>query len=316
MGLGYNRPLIGDPEVELFVNSVLNMYSSPPEKKREAINAIIAAERNLAGAGTDASTMQQRYRDFEYRKDIDRRLLNNRILNELVEFERLPNDDDISLGKGGAKPPKGVISEEKAFYVIGPPASGKSGISNTIADAFGAYILDSDYAKRKFPEYSNQISGASIVHEESDQLIFRREEGNLLVHCLSRRHNIVIPKIGHRLSSIVAMCTALKNQGYSVYLISVDLDRMKATSRAYNRYCETHRYVPLSLIFDGYGNDPTLNYFKAKQQYNDLFSGFAQISTDVPIGQPCILLEECNLPEFNTIYGRAKYANNKKRRKA
>lgn len=316
MGTGYNRPLIKDPEVESFVDSVLNMYDASPEDKRAVINSIIAAERNLAGAGTDASTMQQSFRDFQYRSDKERELLNNRILKELVELERLSDDDDIILGKGGAKPPKGIVSEKKAFYIIGPPASGKSGISNKIADTFGAYILDSDYAKRKFPEYSNQISGASVVHEESDQLIFRRMRGNLLAHCLSQGHNIVIPKIGHQLDSIVAMCNALKTQGYAVYLISVDLDRIKATWRAYMRYHQTHRYVPLSLVFDGYGNDPTLNYFKAKQQHSNLFSGFAQISTDVPIKEPCILLEEQNLPELNTIYGRAKYASSKKKRKS
>lgn len=224
-------------------------------------------------------------------------------------MERLDDDDDIVLGKGGAKPVGGIRAEKRAFYVIGPPASGKSSISSTIADLFGAYILDSDYAKRKLPEYADQLSGASLVHEESDGLVFHRVKGNLLAYCIKNGFNIVIPKIGHRYEGVVEFCEALREHGYSVCLISVDLDRMKATQRAYSRYRKTQRYVPLSLVFDGYGNDPTLNYFKIKQRCSNLFAGFAQISTDVELGTPHILLEEASIPELRTIYGSAKYGS-------
>ncbi|HCW54245.1 MAG TPA: hypothetical protein DG753_11030, partial [Clostridium sp.] len=72
---------------------------------------------------------------------------------------------------------------------------------------------------------------------------------------------------------------------------------------AYNRYRETKRYVPLSLIFDGYSNQPTLNYFKIKQMKNNIFAGFAQISTDVAVNEEPILLEEENLEILSELFG-------------
>ena len=146
--------------------------------------------------------------------------------------------------------------------------------------------------KQSVPEYRNQISGASLVHDESDELVFRCKNGNLLAYCIEYGYNMVIPKIGHSINSICNFCNVLKEVGYSVYLVSVDLDRAKATQRAYNRFKESKRYVPLSLIFDSYANESTLNYFRIKQRYSDIFDGFAQLSTD---SRPVVLVEQINL---------------------
>ena len=113
---------------------------------------------------------------------------------------------------------------------------------------------------------------------------------------LEREYGIVLER-----KAISRNISLLKEAGYDVYLISVDLDRQKATQRAYNRFIETKRYVPLSLIFDGYGNQATLNYFKIKQQNREVFLGFAQISTDVPLGEPVELIEEYNIERLKTI---------------
>lgn len=77
----------------------------------------------------------------------------------------------IKFGVGGSKPSK-LLSQKKAFIVIGLPAAGKSGIANKIADITGSYIIDNDYAKRKIPEYYDSPIGASVTHEESDAIIF------------------------------------------------------------------------------------------------------------------------------------------------
>lgn len=190
---------------------------------------------------------------------------------------------------------------KKAFYVIGSPASGKSTISSIIADVYGAYIVDSDFAKRKLPEYTNQIGSASLVHDESSHLVFDTKIDSLLSRCFEHGNNIVVPKIGDNLDGILKFEEILTEIGYKVYLISIDLDRQKATQRAYNRYVSTKRYVPLSLIFDQYGNQPTLNYFKIKQLYRSRFEGFAQISTDVPFRTPAKTLEIENMNELIDI---------------
>lgn len=291
------RELNTDIQVERFVDGILCIQDK--DEKRNAINQITSAERNIKDYPMYPTLTHRDNRDYQYRDNEIRLALRKRIIAELFDNKRLENDDDLSLGIGGAAPITARKYERKAFYVIGPPAAGKSGVAAKIADTYGCYILDSDFAKRKLPEYTNQIGSASLVHDESDELVFGRN--GLMERCMEKKTNIVIPKIGHNMSSIIRFCESLHNAGYEVYLISVDLDRQKATQRAYNRFISTNRYVPLSLIFDGYGNQPTLNYFKIKQQNSFAFSGYSQISTDVPIGEPAKLVEAINMAELRAI---------------
>lgn len=297
----YCRNLSTDAEVESFVDNILQIKNE--ELKRSAINKITAAERNMATYAKLQTLTHEDNRDFKFRDARTRERLRNQIFTELRDFQRLASDDDITLGKGGAKPLTDIKAEKKIFYLIGPPASGKSTIANIVADLTGSYILDSDYAKRKLPEYSNQISAASLVHDESDVLVFSYNDYNLLKHCIKNNYNMVIPKIGHNRDSIIKFAGTLKQLNYSIYLISVDLDRVKATQRAYNRFKTSGRYVPLSLVFDCYANDPTLNYFKIQQLNHDIFDGYAQISTDVPEGKSPVLVECKDIDEIKNAFG-------------
>lgn len=292
----YCRELNTDIQVEKFVDDILVIS---PSEKRDAINRIAHAQRNIFTYNSFQTLDRQDCRDFGCRSDVKRENLRKKIIEELFAYVRLSDEEQISLNNGGARPLTEVKCEQKAYYVIGPPASGKSGICSKISDKFGCYILDSDYAKRKLPEYNNQIGGASLVHEESNKLIFHTD--GLLDRCLDINANIVIPKIGHDMKSIRTFCEGLKKANYHIYLISVDLDRQKATQRAYKRFVETNRYVPLSLVFDGYGNDPTLNYFKLKQQFSELFDGFCQISTDCPIRGDINIIESINMDDLKSI---------------
>lgn len=298
----YGRMLNTDIQVEHFVDNILQIENQ--KQKRKAINIIAAAERNMKDYSQSPTLTHWDYRDTLYRDDEKREKLRKRIYCELKDKERLPSDDGIKLGRGGAKPHTALKKERKVFYLIGPPASGKSTIASQIADIAGAYILDSDYAKRKLPEYRNQISAASLVHEESDALVFSYKGYNLLEYCVKNEYNMVIPKIGHDKDKIIKFAGALKKSGYMVYLISIDLDRAKATRRAYKRFVKSQRYVPLSLVFDCYANEPTLNYFKIRQLESAIFDGFAQISTDVSQEAQSLLLENSGIEEIDELYGR------------
>jgi len=291
-----NRVLCTDIEVERFVDGVLEITDK--SQKRKAINSITAAERNILTYPRYSTWTKEDCRDFEWRDDKTRESLRKQIIDELYSFKRLDNDDNIVLGFGGSAPQCEPKLEKKAIYVIGPPASGKSTISSTLADIYGAYIVDSDYAKRKLPEYTNQIGAASLVHEESSHIVFDTKTDSLISRCFEHENNIVVPKIGDDIEDILRFADILKSIDYNIYLVSIDLDRQKATQRAYNRYISTKRYVPLSLIFDRYGNQPTLNYFKIKQRYSSQFAGFAQISTDVPYGESARTVEIENMDEI------------------
>lgn len=294
---GFARELNTDIQVEQFVDSILCI--TDVDEKRKAINLITQAERNIKDYPRYPTLTHQDNRDFQYRDECARKHLRNQVVNELFSFKRMDNDDDITLGNGGAAPLSAIRCERTSVYIIGPPAAGKSKIATKIADYLGCYILDSDFAKRKLPEYSNQIGAASLVHEESNVLVFG--EHGLMDLCLEKGANLVIPKIGHDISTILQFGRGLKNAGYKVFLVSVDLDRQKATKRAYSRFVETKRYVPLSLIFDGYSNEPTLNYFRLKQKSLNLFEGYCQISTDVSMGQPFELIETINMDFLSAI---------------
>ena len=298
--VNFCRKLETNLDAEYFVDGVLCIEDD--DEKEAAINRITAAERNIKDYSYYSTLDHIENRHYKFRDETSRQKLRKNIVKELFDMERLPNDDDICFGAGGAKPCSNTITTGKAFYVIGPPASGKSGVANQLADMYGCYLLDSDYAKRKLPEYSSQIGAASLVHDESDDIIFG--ENGLMDQCLQKSYSVVIPKIGHNLNSVCEFCKGLKDAGYTVYLVSVELDRQKAVQRAYYRYTYTNRYVPLSLIFDGYGNQPTLNYFKIKQQHSDVFSGFAQISTDVPFSSAPQVIENINIEALDAIVWR------------
>ena len=297
--IDYCRVLNTDMEVERFVDGVLCI--SGKIEKRSAINKICSAERNISSYSYFPTLTHRDNRDFEWREDSVRFELRNTIINELFTLKRMAVDDDICLGVGGAAPNSQVMCERKVFCLIGPPASGKSCVASKVAELYGAFILDSDYAKRKLPEYTNQIGAASLVHDESSDLVYNLNKDSLMYRCVQNGSNMVVPKIGDDFEKLLSFVQLLTSANFFVYLISIELDRQKSAMRAYERFDKTGRYVPLSLIFDKYGNQPTLNYFKMKQKYSNMFSGFAQISTDVPRYSPFVLVEQENMKELTSI---------------
>ena len=58
------------------------------------------------------------------------------------------------------------------------------------------------------------------------------------------------------------------------------------------------RYVPLTMIFDGYGNDPIITYYRLKQKYHDIFDGFMQISTS---GERPYIVESENMNDIKKL---------------
>lgn len=287
VSIGCRRPLNSRVQAENFAQNVLGVVDGCDSVARE----IERAEMALEQLENHPTATHEDHRDPSYRTPAKRRMLHERILKELIAEERLENDDDIVLGKGGAKPDV-IKSDAMAYIVSGSPASGKSRIATRLARENGAYILDSDYAKRKFPEYSSYSGGASLVHQESDGIVFG-PENSLFEYCVYSRHNVVIPLVGKTYKSVEKICNRLVLIGYKIHIINVSLDRYKCASRAYERFCRTNRYVPLSYIFDEVGNEPERIYFLIKRAYskNNNFASFAQLSTDVDLGSPPQILE-------------------------
>ncbi|QGZ58006.1 hypothetical protein FAZ97_15335 [Paraburkholderia acidiphila] len=172
-------------------------------------------------------------------------------------------------------------AERNAYIVTGLPASGKSTLVNRIADDLGAMIVDSDYAKRKFPEFTG-AAGAYLVHDESAMLVEGGEDEDddeenapsLMGYCKGKGLNIVLPKIGHDPKSLNKLLNALTEAGYKVHLTTVVLSRGDATLRAVQRFIETDRYVPIGRIFDIYANDPALTYYRFRVEHLNASTGW------------------------------------------
>ena len=290
--------LLNDYEkVERFIEDAIGIREIDNPNFSEMCQKILDAELALLGSNNKCTLNDIEFRDRNYRSDESRVRLRKTIVNELLALCRLDNDDEIRLGCGGALPKDGIVSCDKvAYIVIGLPASGKSEISEVIADKYHAVIVDSDFAKRKFPEFSLQV-GAHSTHDESTLVTFGnsgkyRNENSLFSQCIAESYNIVVPKIGYDSSAIKSLAKTMKKDfGYEIHLILVRLDRQEAVRRAYYRFVKTKRYVPLSLVYDGYANDPTITYYDLKRKDKRLFKSFEMISSDVKLGQPKQILE-------------------------
>ena len=284
MSQNFARPLNTNPLANQFLTRVLGYRGD--KHTGDLATLVMKAEILLDSMARFDTLTRADYRHASFSSSEARAQLRLQIFHELIELERVANDDDITLGVGGIKPQADNVKDERqAFILIGPPASGKSGISNFLADKYGAHIIDSDYAKRKFPEFGEEY-GASLVHEESILVTFGsenqefQEERNVLGHCVAYGYNMVIPKIGANGKSIRELRELLIKLGYTVHLTLIKLDRLAATKRVTERFRQTKRYVPLSLVFDGYGNDPIVTYFELRNDKEWASTG--SVSTEGP----------------------------------
>lgn len=289
----FGRILSSNADIENFIKNVIHLDEDEDFEGQfnDCVFKIIAAEMQINTVKNKDTLTHTDYRIGDFSSEEQRKKLRKQIYQELIENIRLDNDDKITMGNGGALPQTELKSNREAYLVIGLPASGKSEISNLLSDKYGAMILDSDYAKRKFPEF-NAPYGATVVHEESGIVVFGgnvkyAKESSVLEYAIKHGHNIVIPKIGDVKSKIYEFAKNLNLLGYKVHLILVRLDREKATKRAFKRFVNTGRYVPLPLVFDVYSNDPTITFYDLYHN-NEYFESFTMLSSDVPVNNPKI----------------------------
>ena len=92
--------------------------------------------------------------------------------------------------------------------MIGPPAAGKSAISNPLAVKNNATIIDPDEAKKIFPEFQGGVGG-NAVHRESKALIDEVDEV-----AIKRGDNLVYPKVGGKPDKIRKQILNLKNKSF------------------------------------------------------------------------------------------------------
>jgi hypothetical protein len=276
MSISYARPLEDVETVEFFLGNCLGMKKNPNFFAKHGTNLgalaqkIRDAEAANKGVNREPTVASRKNRHNDYRDDDKRDTLREQVLTELVTLDRLNDDDQIKLGVGGAKPQgKDPVKGKQAYFIVGLPASGKSSLVAKTADVLGAMIIDSDFAKRKLPEFNGSFAGANLVHKESSLIVLggAKNDESLLGLCRVAGFNVVLPTVGADFADIQEMAQALKNAGYDVHLSATILHRGEATVRAAGRFLATDRYVPLGLIFDGYANDPVMHYYRELSEF-------------------------------------------------
>ena len=192
--------------------------------------------------------------------------LKNREDLQEAAYNKMMNFGSAEVDENGKTVYNGDVSKgHRLDIVIGLPASGKSSaIADTISHEFSSRVIDSDEAKKMFPEF-NEGWGANVVHAES-QIIEQKAFQNALLN----GDNIVLPKVGSNSHKLIDnYIDTAKSFGYDVNVHFVDLERNQALGRMINRFVEDGRYLAPDLI-DKYAPDNETNY--VAQTYEELKS--------------------------------------------
>ena len=201
-------------------------------------------------------------------------------LEELYEHsKKFAWTDDKMTYPGPAK----ASPEKTAIFVIGPPAAGKSSISNPIARKYNATIIDPDEAKKMLPEYQGGV-GANAVHRESVSLAEMMQE-----LAIAEGDNLVIPQVGHNAEKMRAKIKRLQDAGYKVQLLDVAVPAEEAAIRMFRRFGATGRILPVEKL-NMVGNRPSKTYDLLKEE--GAADGFARIDNSVGERDPKPIIED------------------------
>jgi len=186
-------------------------------------------------------------------------------------------DDATKLGWTDASPKlpvpdAPVKADRKAVIILGPPAAGKSTFANPIARKLGAAIIDADEAKKALPEYQGGI-GANAVHEESSVIAGALEE-----YATALGTNIVLPKVGGNPDSIRRLIERLKDRGYEVDLMDMQVSYQNARNRMFGRFIDKGRLVPPDYL-RAVGDNPSKTYDILKKE--GAADGYTRVDNNV-----------------------------------
>ena len=216
-------------------------HASPVEGKRLKEPSKDAPVRNwtnkVSGLPDDTSEHWKKKGGGDY--PADRKLLHEKIMGEYFDHVQAPAK--------GQKP--------MAILMAGGTAAGKSTILRHHMDEemMNQFVMvDPDGIKEKLPEYKEATKGSArnaavMVHEESSDIA-----KNLRQRAIDAGKNVVIDgtmKDPHKYGKLI---DSLKEKGYDVNVIFVDIDIDQAIHFAKKRAEHTGRWVPPALMREIY----------------------------------------------------------------
>ena len=175
-------------------------------------------------------------------------------------------------------------AEKKVVFVMGKPGSGKSSIEAVpLVKKLKAVLIDSDEAKKLFPEFDNG-KGAGVIHEESSIVA-----ADLTARAVDQGQNIVFPVVGADADSLLRKLNAFKENGYKIYLHNVDIPGDESYRRAFVRYLNTGRLIDHGYLIN-VGNKPNDVYNHIKSL--NILNGYKKTDNFVKRGEKPILIEK------------------------
>ena len=185
-----------------------------------------------------------------------------------------------------------VPNNKQAYIVLGATAAGKSYFSEELAKNYDLAIVDSDDAKKIMPEYKGGV-GANAVHTEASLLT-----ANVRDQLIKEGKNILLPRVGGygKRKIIQSVIQDLKDNGYNVKTVLVDVDYKTALGRMYKRFAKTGRLVP-PVYLEEVQNTPTDTFHRVKY----VSDGYAWIDNNGSENQQTIRQDTGILP--SSIYG-------------
>lgn len=268
--------ILEDPKLSS-ADKVKQLSNHPTIIKAEKEMMKISDTRNLPGYGT-------------------KEFMDNRVFNfpgkGIVGYKNAVDElykggKQLPYKEMGLPTPANIMTKNQgpriANIVIGPPAAGKSAISNPLAIKYKATVIDPDEAKFVLPEFRGG-PGGNAVHFESQTL--SNMVGDIAT---ARGDNLVIPTVGAKPDKIRGLIGDLQNNGYNVNLVLTEIDPDLALVRMNQRFIKKGRLINQDAATN-YKGKPKKTYEILKKE--GIADGYGKIDTTSRLGEPKEIFED------------------------
>ncbi len=171
-----------------------------------------------------------------------------------------------------------VQNDQTAYFVIGPPAAGKSSLlTDRICKDEGALLIDSDAVKPHLDGYTTGTY-AGMVHSDLSDIA-----DIMVFSAIDEGCKMVLPLVGRSLSHLRDLRDILLAANYTIHLRLVNLLPEEAARRSIARYYKTDRFVDPAYVLYEVHTKPRYHYGILKHEGG--FSTYEAYTTDGPKGQ-------------------------------
>lgn len=178
-----------------------------------------------------------------------------------------------------------------AAVVLGQIASGKTSYCKQLMFNSNAFVVDVDYIKQGYQTMDglradfDEGKGTDQIHEEASLL-----SKQVLSEASKQGFNLIIPKTGINYNSIEKIVKELKQNGYYVAMVYIDLPIEKCIERNYFRFADEiasgipSRLIPFDAI-ERIDDKPFSTFAKfLTEKDKGLVDDFIALSNDVEMG--------------------------------